>query len=153
MAQLDDLYVTSSYLIPWVTFLIALGGSAHCVGMCGGLVVAFTHDKKTRISYQLGRLIGYIFIGGSISLIGNTIRIHFQSTQITLIAATFMGVLLIIWGIKILLHQKVKIQTPEFLSKLSKSLYTRTLRVKIKNERFKTALIGLLSIFLPCGFL
>jgi sulfite exporter TauE/SafE len=153
LAQLDDIYVTSTYLIPWVTFLIALGGSVHCVGMCGGLVVAFTNNQKTRISYQIGRLLGYLFIGGSISLIGNIIRNYFQSTEVTLATATFMGVLLIFWGTKILLKQKTKIQPPEFLNKISKLLYKTVIKIKIKNEAVKTGFIGLLSIFLPCGFL
>jgi sulfite exporter TauE/SafE len=153
LAQLDDIYVTSTYLIPWVTFLIAIGGSVHCVGMCGGLVVAFTSNKTTRISYQLGRLLGYLFIGGTVSLIGNVIREYFQSTEVILATATFMGLLLIYWGIKILLKQKANLQPPEFLNKISKILYRLTLKIKIKNEAIKTGLIGLLSIFLPCGFL
>lgn len=153
MAQLDDVYVSSTYLIPWITFLVALGGSAHCVGMCGGLVVAFTNNQKTRISYQIGRLIAYIFIGGSVSLIGNIIRKYFQSTEVTLATATFMGLLLIWWGVKILLKKKSKIQAPKFLGQLSKFFYKYITKVKIKNEPIKTSLVGMLSIFLPCGFL
>jgi sulfite exporter TauE/SafE len=153
LAHLDEIYVTSVYLIPWITFLVALGGSAHCVGMCGGLVMAFTNNKKTNVSYQIGRLIGYMMIGGLVSLLGETIRDTFQSSELTLITTVFMGALLIFWGTKILFKKSIKLQLPSIFGKFSKKFYSLAHGKKIKSEILKSGIIGYLSIFLPCGFL
>lgn len=49
--------------------LIGLGGSAHCVGMCGGIGAALgmaTQQKRWLLTfnYHLGRIIGYAILGG-----------------------------------------------------------------------------------------
>ena len=153
MAHLDDIYVTSKYLIPWITFLIALGGSAHCVGMCGGLVMAFTHNKQTNILYQMGRLIGYILIGGLASFLGETIREYFQSSELTLLTTAFMSFLLLYWGIKIYFKERLKLELPNFFGQFTKKFYSLANSNKIKSDNLRSSLIGFLSIFLPCGFL
>lgn len=153
MAHLDEIYVTSIYLIPWITFLIALGGSAHCIGMCSGLVMAFTKDKKTNLAYQFGRLFGYILIGALVSLLGETIRDTFQSSELTLITSIFMGGLLIFWGIKVFIKNKLKINLPNIFGRYTTKFYSIAYSKKIKNESIRSSIIGFLSIFLPCGFL
>ncbi len=153
MAQLDDIYTTSTYLIPWVTLLIALGGSLHCVGMCGGLVMAFAPTTKSSINYQLGRLIGYVSIGVLASFIGDIISKYFQSDIVTLLMAIFMGSLLIIWGIKLINQKRLKMRLPNFVGNLATSLYKIKLIKELQHKNIKAFLLGSLSIFLPCGFL
>lgn len=153
MAQLDDIYTTSTYLIPWVTLLIALGGSLHCVGMCGGLVMAFAPTTKSSINYQLGRLIGYVSIGVLASFIGDIISKYFQSDIITLLMSIFMGFLLIMWGIKLINQKKLKMRLPSFVGNFATSLYKIKLIRELQNKNIKALLLGFLSIFLPCGFL
>jgi sulfite exporter TauE/SafE len=152
-AQLNDLYLTSTYLIPWVTFLIALGGSLHCVGMCGGLVMAFAPTPKQNLFYQAGRFLSYIFLGVSASYFGEVIKEYFQSDLITLMIAILMGSLLIFWGVKIVIKSRLKLRLPRILNKIATKLYSIKQIHNLKNENLKSFLVGTLSIFLPCGFL
>ena len=151
MAQLDDLYLTSTYLIPWVCFLIALGGSAHCIGMCGGLAMAVSNDKQSKVNYQLGRLISYTALGFLFGFMGSTVKELFQSTTVTLISTTFIGLILIWWGVRLLLTNQLKIHSPNFLGQFGKFLMGKTLG--FTSPGLKSVLVGLISIFLPCGFL
>ena len=153
MAHLDEIYVTSIHLIPWITFLIALGGSAHCVGMCGGLVMAFTNNRKTNIFYQVGRLWAYLTLGLIASFLGESIRGTFQSSELTLLTTIFMSALLIYWGVKLLLKDKLKLRLPNIFGRLTKKFYSIAYSQKLQNESLRSSLLGFLSIFLPCGFL
>lgn len=157
MAQLDDIYTSSIYLIPWITFLVAIGGSAHCAGMCGGLVIAFTKNKNTTIAYQVGRLTGYILIGFVAASLGSYIKSFFQSSTMILLTSLFMGGMLIFWGLKIIFKEKLKLRsyTPKFLStfRFSKYGFQKINQANIKSEVLRSGSIGFMSIFLPCGFL
>jgi sulfite exporter TauE/SafE len=59
-----------STLIPLAVIGASLFGSAHCVGMCGGLVVATARTRAGVISYHLGRLAGYLALGALAGRIG-----------------------------------------------------------------------------------
>lgn len=151
MAQLDDIYTTSVYLIPWVTFLLALGGSVHCIGMCGGLSLAFNKTPKANIFYQVGRLAGYLVLTMLAITIGDKIQSYLQTDHLILLASLAMGLTLIAIGIKTIY--------PQFLTKVlisnkfSKWIINKGLKLKSSNQYFNSLLMGSLSIFLPCGFL
>ncbi len=153
MDQLDSLYTISTHMIPWTVLIIALGGSAHCVGMCGGLTLSFAKNKTSNISYQLGRLSGYILLAGLASFFGEIIRTYFQSTYLTLFTALFMGSILIYWGAKLFLSSQLKMQLPKFWGNISKKVFHFSLKHRFNNHNYQAATIGFLSIFLPCGFL
>ncbi len=153
MAQLNDIQNVSTWLIPGITFLIALGGSAHCVGMCGGLVMAFSHDLKSNFTYQLGRLFSYMLLGFLASFLGATFVKTFQSEEVILVSSFFFGGLLIYWGLKILFQKTLKLTPPHFVSSLSKKIYSLSLKFKTRPSFFRSFFMGSLSIFLPCGFL
>lgn len=58
-------------------FLVGLGGSVHCVGMCGPLILALPLDAaaKWRVARQLlvyhtGRILTYIALGLVFGLLG-----------------------------------------------------------------------------------
>ncbi len=153
LVQLDDLYNTSKYLIPGMTFLIALTGSFHCLGMCGGLVLAFNRTKQEITIYHLGRLLGYILIGILISLIGGLINESFQSNTITLITSILMGSILIYWGLKPFINYSLRIPRFSFFKKLNKKLYSKVHRIHNQQNFLRSGFLGFISIFLPCGFL
>ena len=50
--------------------LLGLAGAGHCMGMCGGLALAFRAPEGSRwsfpVAYHGGRLLGYASIGGFI---------------------------------------------------------------------------------------
>ncbi|TSA55758.1 hypothetical protein D4R42_05020 [bacterium] len=141
----------------WLIFLIGILASFHCVGMCGGLVVAYTarhhttnQDKKTNhsiphLQYNVGRMISYTFIGGILGGAGSFFGINPTFTGIiTLIAGGFM----ILMGLSLLTHfgwlEKIKLRTPSFIARF---LYSQRHTRKPQGP----FIIGLLNGFMPCG--
>ncbi len=61
----------------WLIFLAGLAGSAHCVGMCGGFACALGPDPRgvlatwiRHLSYQIGRITSYCFLGALAGQLG-----------------------------------------------------------------------------------
>jgi len=139
---------------------IALFGSfGHCIGMCGGIVVAYSSSKikdeytKLRqifahLMYGFGRVSSYTVLGAIFGFLGSVIA--FSST-IKGVLFFLAGVLLVLIGFSLL--GKLK-----FLTKIehsfSKSVsYQKIFRkVLYSNSYFSFYFIGILNGFLPCGF-
>ena len=49
--------------VPLAVFAASLLGSAHCVGMCGGLALSVGKNASKSGLYHLGRLTGYLWLG------------------------------------------------------------------------------------------
>ena len=50
-------------------FLVGLGSSVHCMGMCGGIAAGFASQKqysqlKSIVLFNFGRLLSYTILGG-----------------------------------------------------------------------------------------
>jgi sulfite exporter TauE/SafE len=139
-----------SYL-PWISFVAGLGGSLHCVGMCGGLVTATCDKSYDVIRYQMGRLIGYLGLGAVAGLIGGYFNLGTIHPLLSLAPALLIGFLFIFWGYQNYRGKRAEIPTSKFLSKLYTKLWMSFVQ---KNKNFTKAFFtGLISIFLPCGLL
>ncbi len=151
MANLNDKNVGLGLI-----FIIGLLASFHCVGMCGGFVMAYStsavkseklkvKNHHLHIQYNLGRLISYTVIGGILGGFGSFFGINpnFSGTLL-LIAAIFMVMmgLGLATGIKWL--DKIKLQTPDFIAKI-------IFRNRQDREPKGPFVIGLLTGFMPCG--
>ncbi len=137
-----------------IIFIIGLLAGFHCVGMCGGLVVAYSASNlknKTQQSllphfqYNLGRIVSYTIIGGVLGGIGSFFGINpIFSGIILLLASIFM----ILMGLSFLgnwqILEKVKLKTPESIARY---LYNQKHNKKPKGP----LAIGLLNGFMPCG--
>ena len=55
--------------IPLAVLGASLLGSAHCIGMCGGLAISAGRDPRSITLYHLGRLSAYLWLG----LMGGTL--------------------------------------------------------------------------------
>jgi len=137
----------------WIILVIGLLAGFHCMGMCGGIVVAYSSsnikNKNTsqvpHIQYNLGRVISYTIIGGILGGIGAFFGINpvFTGT-IIIVASSFM----IIMGLNFLFDLKIlkrlQPRTPAFIAKIV---------FKQKQEKKPKApfIIGLLTGFMPCG--
>jgi sulfite exporter TauE/SafE len=60
----------------WSAFLVAMLGGGHCIGMCGGLVMALGMQLPQPkwlylLSYNLGRISSYILAGALFGYIGS----------------------------------------------------------------------------------
>jgi sulfite exporter TauE/SafE len=139
-----------SYL-PWISFMAGLGGSLHCVGMCGGLVTASCSGSRDIIRYQTGRLLGYLGLGLLAGFTGGLLDFKRTPSSIQLIPAFFIGALFIFWGYQNYRGKRAELPTPKFMGRFYTQLWTKL--VKNNSGLSKSFCTGLISIFLPCGLL
>lgn len=126
---------------PVVFFIMGIGGSLHCLGMCGPLVMSLTKNKTENMTYQVGRLVGYLSIGLMIKFFG---QIFFTKNQSVIIVAAgiLLGLFYILQGLSLLkLIKEIK-----FNFKFQTNLH----KIKFLKGPFGT---GLVTAFLPCGLL
>ncbi len=138
-----------------IAFLSSIG---HCVGMCGGIVVAYSSakvgDKESKarasvshLAYNFGRVTTYMFLGAIFGAIGGVVS--FNNIAIATLTI-FAGVFMILAGLSLL--GKVK-----FLTKLEHSFfkskwYQNSFREAISSKSlFSFYFLGLLNGLLPCG--
>jgi sulfite exporter TauE/SafE len=142
-------------------FMIVILASFHCVGMCGGFVMAYscvgkkpgaenptaTKNKNYRLhlQYNLGRFISYTIIGGILGGFGSFFGINPNfSGALLLVAAIFMVMMGLGLATDISWLEKIKLRTPEFIAKFI-----------FKNRQNRQPkgpfVIGLLTGFMPCG--
>ena len=135
-----------------------LGSVGHCIGMCGGIVIAYSSAKvdesqsRLRVSlshlaYNLGRVTTYVFLGAIFGAIGGVISFsNMAIATLTIIAGIFM----ILTGISLL-------GKLEFLTKIEHSFfksrwYQESFRKAIKSKSlYSFYILGLLNGLLPCG--
>ena len=154
MDQLDNIYTSSKYLLPWSVFLIAFLGSLHCVGMCGGLVLSCAPKLKNNILYQLGRLISYSILAVLAGSLGNYFSFSQTNPWASIIPSVFIGFFLVYTGVKLILKKKGMSFNISFLSRLRNRAWAKILpKVHSEVSYISSFLVGLFSILLPCGFL
>jgi sulfite exporter TauE/SafE len=86
-----------------LVFGAGLLGSMHCVGMCGGFILAIsqTRDKTSALLHQgvyfLGKAITYAILGALVGLIGAALTTGFKGFQNGL--SIFAGIVMVIIGL------------------------------------------------------
>lgn len=126
--------------------LLGIGGSLHCAGMCGPLVLVVGAKKKMHLAlYHLFRLLAYTLIGlllGAISFqlegwVGQRIGAWFSlSFALLILISAFFPV----HEIKLLAPVRLRIQ----------KLQTKVMFFPV---RYRAAGMGFLTALLPCGLL
>ncbi len=141
-----------------VLFIIGLLTGFHCIGMCGGLVVAYSvNDTKNseskkrnkryfpHLQYNLGRFISYTSVGAILGAIGSFFGINPSFTGTILLLA---GFLMIMMGLSFITNfailKKIKLKTPDFIAKF---LFNQ----KRADNPKGPLVIGLLNGLMPCG--
>jgi len=136
-----------------------LGSFGHCVGMCGGIVIAYTSTKvgdtwsKTKqttshVLYSIGRITTYMIIGSIFGYFG----------QVFTISKTASGLLLLVTGTLMILVGFSLIGKLKFLTLIEHSVskspwYQKTFKKLIQtNSLGSFYLLGMLNGLLPCGF-
>ena len=138
-------------------FFMGFFGSPHCLGMCGGLVAAFSLSMKDVspakrraliATYHFGRLTSYAILGLAAGLIGTTVLEPLMKGNST--PRSLLGLVLVFVGVTML--------GAPFLSKLERLgmrfwQYLSPIRQKVfPLNTFPRALAaGLLWGYLPCG--
>jgi len=130
-------------LLPLAVLMTSLFGSPHCVAMCGGIIVSVTNSFKKALLYHLGRLLGYGVLGAIAGILGRGVFHVTLFMAIPKVATTIFAVGFIYMGLQIYHGRVIYLfrLSPKFLSRLH----------GISRQGPWAA--GLLSSFLPCGWL
>jgi sulfite exporter TauE/SafE len=138
----------------WTAFLIGLGGSFHCVGMCGPLALGLPGGRGGRLSlvggrllYNAGRVVTYALLGGIFGLVGGMVQL--AGLQQGLSVA--LGAAIILTGLALLLGRRVAL-SGAFLARGIAALKEALSRLFRSRNRASLLFIGLLNGLLPCGF-
>jgi sulfite exporter TauE/SafE len=145
------------------TVLVAsLVGSLHCAGMCGPVVAFYAGADPSRgarrllghLAYNGGRLATYVLLGAVFGAAGAAIDLAGAAAGLQRPAAITAGLLMVGWGLYALL-QALGVRLP--LARAPKGVYRATSRayraLRDRPPVVKALLLGLISTFLPCGWL
>jgi len=135
-----------------------LGSFSHCVGMCGGIIIAYSSTKidsrwskskqtLAHLLYSFGRVTTYTVLGVLFGYLGGVATFNNIANGTLLIVA---GVFMILSGLSLL--GKLK-----FLNRIEHSMHNFSWYRKIFRETLQTKslysfyILGLLNGLLPCG--
>ena len=144
-------------------FVASIVGSLHCIGMCGPFVAFYSGSDGSggsrrllsHASYSGGRLVTYAVFGLAAGAVGAALDVAGSLAGLQRIAAILAGVTMIGWGIFALLQIRgVRIfKHGSGNSRISRALRRGFSLVSDKPPIVRAGVVGLLSGFLPCGWL
>jgi sulfite exporter TauE/SafE len=135
-----------------------LGSMGHCIGMCGGIVVAYTSSKidlksnyiqqtTSHLSYNFGRITTYVILGALFGFLG----------QVVAFTPTTKGILFLATGLLMILAGLSLMGTIKFLNSIQWSIskypwYQNSFKKLIANKSYSSFfLLGILNGIIPCG--
>jgi len=135
-----------------------LGSVGHCIGMCGGIVVAYSSSKidqkssqltqtLSHLSYNFGRVATYTVLGAIFGLIGQAVAF----------APTTKGILFLLTGLLMLLAGLSLLGKLNFLNSAEFSFskyawFKKSFQALLSNKSYKSFfLLGMLNGIIPCG--
>ncbi|MCH9812759.1 MAG: sulfite exporter TauE/SafE family protein [Epsilonproteobacteria bacterium] len=135
-----------------------LGSFGHCIGMCGGIVIAYSSTKiddkwsKTKqsfshISYAFGRVLTYMILGALFGYIGGVATFnHIANGTLTIIA----GMVMILAGLSLIGKLKFLTLIEHSISKTK--WYQESFKALLHDKSIASFFIlGMLNGLLPCG--
>ena len=136
-----------------------LGSFGHCIGMCGGIVLAYSTIKiepaSSKVSktvahllYNFGRVFTYTILGAMFGAFGGVVVFSNTANAALLIIA---GVAMILAGLSLM--GKIKFLTIIEHSISSSNFYKKSFQ-KILHSKSNVSffVLGMLNGLLPCGF-
>ena len=137
--------------------LAGLLGGVHCVGMCGGIVAAFSFRAdgsappfRLHLAYNLGRILSYMIFGALAGALGASLKLaDFLPVQ-TLLYILAQGVMILLGLYLAGFNQWVLVfeRAGGTLWRKIKPLFQKLLPVK---TIFQAVLAGMAWGWLPCG--
>lgn len=135
-----------------------LGSVGHCIGMCGGIVVAYSSSKIdhtssyfqqtfSHLAYNFGRVTTYTLLGAIFGYIGQVIAF----TPFTKgILFTITGILMILAGLSLVGKLKVLNSAQWSVSKYA--WYQNSFKKLMSTSSYRSFyLLGILNGLIPCG--
>ena len=135
-----------------------LGSFGHCIGMCGGIIVAYSSTKiednwskqkqaLAHILYAIGRVTTYVILGAMFGFLGGVAMFNNLANGLLLL---FAGVVMVLTGLS--LSGKVKFLTLIEHSISRQGWYSSTFKQLLQNKSLTSFFIlGMLNGLLPCG--
>lgn len=136
-----------------------LGSFGHCIGMCGGIVLAYTTIKiepaSSKVSksiahllYSLGRVLTYTVLGAMFGALGGVATFSNYANGGLLI---FAGVAMVLAGLSLM--GKIKFLTLIEHSFSSSPMYKQAFKSVLNSKsNLSFFILGMLNGLLPCGF-
>ena len=135
------------------------GSFGHCIGMCGGIVLAYTANKidknSSKISqsifhiiYSLGRVLTYVTLGAIFGYLGGVAMFNNMANgTLNIIAGVFMLLsgLSLVGKIKFLTSIEYSISNSNFYKNFFK-------KILLSKTLFSFFILGMLNGLIPCGF-
>jgi sulfite exporter TauE/SafE len=135
-----------------------LGAFGHCIGMCGGIVIAYSSAKidnkwsnfmqgLAHLTYSFGRITTYVMLGAIFGTLGGVVQFNgYTTAAMTIIAGIFM----ILAGLSLLgkFSFLTKLEHSFSKSKWYQDVFRHVLRSK---SLYSFYILGLLNGLLPCG--
>jgi sulfite exporter TauE/SafE len=135
-----------------------LGSVGHCIGMCGGIVVAYSSSKidqkssyvqqtASHLAYNFGRVTTYAMLGALFGYAG----------QVLAFTPTTKGILFVITGILMILAGLSLIGKIKFLNSAEWSVskytwYQNSFKKLMGSKSYRSFyLLGMLNGIIPCG--
>ncbi|HEY9190372.1 MAG TPA: sulfite exporter TauE/SafE family protein [Sulfurovum sp.] len=135
-----------------------LGSVGHCIGMCGGIVVAYSSTKidqrssylqqtSAHLAYNFGRVTTYAILGGIFGFVG----------QVIAFTPTTKGVLFVLTGILMVLAGLSLLGNFKFLNSAEWSVskypwFQKSFKKLMSGDSYSSFyLLGLLNGMIPCG--
>jgi sulfite exporter TauE/SafE len=144
-------------------FVASLVGSLHCIGMCGPFVAFYSGSDGSagvrrllsHAAYSGGRLLTYAIFGLAAGGVGAALDVAGSLAGFQRIAAVVAGATMILWGVLALLQLRgVRIfKHGSGGGRIAGLLRRGFSLVSDKPPVVRAAVVGLLSGFLPCGWL
>ncbi len=151
-------------ILTWLVPMAAAGlfGSAHCVGMCGGLIAVASDGAAgvrqrvgVQLSYQAARLASYVALGVVAGSIGHALDLAGSAAGLGKVAAVVAGLTMTLWGLWALLEAggaRLGFELPR-LRLLPAPVLQALSNVRQRPAIVRAVLLGAVSALLPCGFL
>ncbi len=142
-----------------IVLIAVLGSFGHCVGMCGGIVLAYSSTKidssmnKTQqslshLTYAFGRITTYTVLGAIFGFLGSVVTFSNKTNGILLIVT---GILMVLIGFSLM--GKFKFLTVIEHSVSTAPWYQENFKKLLSNNsKLSFYFLGLLNGLLPCGF-
>ncbi len=144
-------------------FAASVVGSLHCVGMCGPFVAFYSgadgssglRRLLSHASYSGGRLVTYVLFGLAAGTVGAALDVAGSLAGFQRAAAIVAGATMVLWGVLALLQIRgVRIFKHGSGNGRLARLFRRGFSlVSDKPPLVRASVVGLLSGFLPCGWL
>ncbi len=135
-----------------------LGSFGHCIGMCGGIIIAYSSTKieddwgkpkqmLAHLLYSVGRVFTYVLLGFIFGFLGGVAMFNnFANGSLLIIAGIFM----VLTGLS--LSGRIRFLTIIEHSMSSAKWYQKLFRELLRTKSlFSFFVLGMLNGLLPCG--